>query len=57
MEDEEGQLYIEPLPPVTYDEALQALYVLRRYEEEYRYSNRALLKALRSFERDLAKRY
>ena len=51
IEDEEDQLYVEPLPPVTYSEALQALYVLKRYEEEYRYSDEALLKASRSFER------
>jgi hypothetical protein len=33
------------------------MYVLKRFKEGYQYSDRALLKALRRFERDLAERY
>ena len=48
-EEEEGQIYKEPLPPVLHSEALQALHLLRRYEEEYKWSE--------SFERDLVARH
>ena len=53
MEDEEGQIYIEPLPRISDNEALQAVYILKRYEEESRSSDGAFLKALYKFERDL----
>lgn len=56
-EDEDGQVYLEPLPPVLHHEALHALHTLRRYEEEYKWSDGEFLRALRSFERDLAVRY
>jgi hypothetical protein len=55
--EDEGELVLEPLPSVSHNKALQAMYVLKRFEEEYRYSDGALLKALRRFERDLAERY
>ena len=57
LEEEEGQVHCEPLPPVTHNEALDALHILRRYEEEYRYSDGVFARALRIFERDLAERY
>ena len=57
LEEEEGELYYEPLPLVSYYEALHMLHILRRYEEEFRYSDGELLKVLRSFERDLTERY
>jgi predicted transcriptional regulator len=56
-EDEEGQVYLEPLPLVSHQEALYALHTLRRYEEAYKGSDGVFLRALRSFERDLAVRY
>jgi DDE superfamily endonuclease len=56
-EEEEGQLIQEPLPLVSHSEALTALHTLRRYEEEYKWSDGAFLRALRSFERDLGERY
>jgi hypothetical protein len=50
-------VHCEPLPLITHDQALHALHTLRRYEEEYRYSDGEFAKVLRSFERDLAERY
>lgn len=55
-EEEEGQLIREPLPLVTHHEALNAMHTLRRYEEEYKHSDGAFLRALRSFERNLLER-
>ena len=57
IEDEEGQVHLEPLPLVLHHEALHALYTLRRYEEENKGSDGAFLRALRRFERDLTARY
>ena len=57
LEEEEGQVHCEPLPPVTHNEALDALHILRRYEEEYRYSDGVFARVLQIFERDLAERY
>jgi hypothetical protein len=55
--EDKGELVLEPLPLVSHNEALQAMYVLKRFEEGYQYLDGALLKALRRFERDLAERY
>jgi hypothetical protein len=57
LEEEEGQVHCEPLSPVTHNKALDALHTLRRYKEEYRYSDGVFARALRIFERDLAERY
>jgi hypothetical protein len=57
LEEKEGQVYCEPLSPVIYNKALDALYILRQYKEEYRYLDRVFVRALRIFERDLAERY
>jgi len=54
--DLEDRVDQEPLPPISHNKALQALHTLKRYEEEYRLLDRALLKALCRFKRDLAKR-
>jgi hypothetical protein len=50
-------VYCEPLSLVTHNKALDALYILRRYKEEYKYSDGVFARALRIFERDLAERY
>jgi hypothetical protein len=56
-EEEEGQFLREPLLRISHHEALQALHVLRRYEEENKLSSGDFLRALRQFERDLGARY
>ena len=33
--EDEGELVLEPLLPVLHNEALQAMYVLKRFEEGY----------------------
>ena len=50
-------MYCEPLPLVTYNKVLDALHILRRYEEEYRYSDGVFTRVLWIFERDLVERY
>ena len=47
LEEEEEGFMAEPLPRVTYHEALQALHTLRRYEKEYEHSSSDLLRQLR----------
>ena len=56
LEEEEGQAIKDPPLPVTHHEALAALYILRRYEEEYQWSDGELLIGLRRFERELGRR-
>jgi predicted transcriptional regulator len=56
-EEEDGQLIKEPLPLITSHEALEALHILRRYEEAYQWSDEAFLRSLRRFERELGERY
>jgi hypothetical protein len=50
-------VYYKSLSLVTHNKALNALYTLRRYKEEYKYSNKVFARALQIFERDLAERY
>ena len=57
LEEEKGQAIKDPPLPVTYHEALVALYILRHYKEEYQWSDRELLVGLRRFERELGRRY
>ena len=52
-EEEEEEEVVEPLPPMTYQDALFALNTLRRFQEESKSSNIELLRHLRAFERDL----
>jgi hypothetical protein len=44
---------VEPEPPVAHEEALRALHVLCRYEEENAYGNVELLKLLRKQDREI----
>ena len=57
LKEEEGQLYLEPLPLVSHYKALHTLHILQRYEEEFKHSDGELLKVLQGFKRDLARRY
>jgi hypothetical protein len=50
-------VYCKPFSLVTYNKALDALYTLRRYKEEYKYLDKVFARVLQIFERDLAKRY
>jgi hypothetical protein len=50
-------VYCKPLFLVTHNKALDALYTLRRYKEEYKYLDGVFARVLRIFERDLAEQY
>lgn len=56
-EVEEDEELVLPLPAVTHNEAIQALHMLRRYEEENICSNIEFLRVLRSYEREISTRY
>jgi hypothetical protein len=43
--------------PVRHEEAIYALNILRKYEEQNQFGNLELLKMLRSHERDISSRY
>jgi hypothetical protein len=45
------------MPLVLYQEALHTLHTLRRYKKAYKRSDEVILRALRSFKRDLAIKY
>jgi hypothetical protein len=47
---------IEPKPLVTHEEALQALHLLCRYNEENTYGDRELLRMLRKQDREISTR-
>ena len=44
--DEEYQVYLEPLPLVSYHKRVHTLHTLRRYNKEYKWSDREFLRAL-----------
>ena len=56
-EEEAEEHYIESEPPVAHEEALHALHLLRRYEEENTYGNVELLRLLRKQEREISARF
>jgi hypothetical protein len=47
---------VEPKPPVSHNEALQALHLLRRYNEENTYGDGELLRMLRKQDREISAR-
>lgn len=54
--EEEEEEIVNPLPRVTVQEALEALYKLRLYEEQQKDGNKLLIKQLLHYERVLLKR-
>jgi hypothetical protein len=55
-EEEDVVVVLIALPLVTHEEALNALYILRRYEEENQYKGLELLRQLRTHEREISTR-
>ena len=56
-EEEEAEEHpAEPKPPVAHKEALQALHLLRRYNEENTYGDGELLRLLRKQDREISAR-
>jgi hypothetical protein len=55
-EEEVEERLVEPEPPVVHEEALRALHVLRRYEDENANGNVELLKLLRKQDREIKAR-
>jgi hypothetical protein len=56
IEEEGEEEVLIPLPLVTHEEALNALHILRRYEEENQYNGLELLRQLRTHEREISTR-
>ena len=52
-EEEVEERLAEPEPPVAHKEALHALHILHRYEEENAYGNVELLKLLRKQDKEI----
>jgi hypothetical protein len=57
IEEEGEEEVLIPLPLVTHEEALNALHILRRYEEENQYNGLELLRQLQLHERDIYTAY